>query len=377
MASSTAIVSQLLRSLRNLATSAHTGLEAKRSAHPPGEDSKEVQPRHHWLTVYPFEVVAWLGLLTAVIFLRSNGLRIDWVTFNYTIPPLVPVIAKAFAVGVVAQAVYAQFYRRDLATYLREITTVRWLVLSLRVWIAVLLFNYIYFWLKVCVPLVNQRLWDEALLNLDSAVHLGYSPSVFLTELMSGTVMLRGLDLWYGWWLPTISYSVAFFCASASASIRRPFVLSCVLIWVVGAWLYVAIPALGPAYVSSEVWAEVRDELPSAQSGQQLLWENYSVVVAGRSGGLKQFNPTRGIAAMPSLHVGVHWLLLLWVRKHLRPFYLLAIVACVLTFLGSIVTGWHYAIDGYVGILLAHLVYWISQRSEAARRTPTQAAATS
>jgi hypothetical protein len=125
-----------------------------------------------------------------------------------------------------------------------------------------------------------------------------------------------------------------------------------------------AMPALGPVYAFPDQWQEVLTEMPLAEGGQQLLSENYQKVLAGRTGVLRQFNPTRGIAAMPSLHVGAHWMLMLWLRRYARPLFLPAVIATGLTLLGSIVTGWHYAVDGYVGIGLGQLSYWLANRTE-------------
>jgi membrane-associated phospholipid phosphatase len=63
---------------------------------------------------------------------------------------------------------------------------------------------------------------------------------------------------------------------------------------------------------------------------------------------------------MPSLHVGGHWLLMLWARRLARPLFMPAVVGTFLTFLGSLVTGWHYAVDGYIGIVLAQTAYWLA-----------------
>jgi len=58
---------------------------------------------------------------------------------------------------------------------------------------------------------------------------------------------------------------------------------------------------------------------------------------------------------MPSLHVAAHAFLFLWallVGSRLRA-VLLAMT--ILTFLGSIATGWHYAVDSWAGLMLAAL----------------------
>ena len=321
-------------------------------------------PRGGLLRPYPFEITALAGLVAAVVFLRAQGLRIDWRTFEYTIPPLLPAMARYLLIGILAYVVYLKVRRRPLLPYVRRCFSAPWLLLTLRIWLGISVFTYTYFWLKVCVPLVNPRLWDPLLWQLDRLLHLGFSPSLFLVELARGTILVPVLDRWYAWWLPSVSLGIAFFVAFPGAIVRRRFALSCVLIWTLGAWMYVAMPALGPVYAFPDQWSELLEAMPGARGGQALLLENYQKILAGRSSDLKQFNPTRGIAAMPSLHVGVHWLIMLWLRKYARPLFLPAVLATVMTFIGSIVTGWHYAVDGYVGIALGQLSYWMANRLE-------------
>ena len=46
-------------------------------------------------------------------------------------------------------------------------------------------------------------------------------------------------------------------------------------------------------------------------------------------------------------------------------FATLFFVLTFFTFLGSLVTGWHYAVDGYAGFLLAAVLAWGSGRGSA------------
>ncbi len=286
-------------------------------------------------------------------------------TFNYTVPPLIPVMGKFFVVGICLYLLYAILRRESAWTYLKTILDWRWLFLSLRLWLVFLVFTFSYFWLKVCVPLVNSRLWDQAFWRLDTLLHLGFSPSLFMVELVQGTVLAPSLDRWYGWWLLSMSISVAFFCSYPTQLARRQFLFSCVVLWSAGAWIYVGLPALGPIYAFSEVWQKILPQIPYADAGHHLLWGNYQRVLEGRESGLlRAFKPALGIAAMPSLHVGGHWLLMLWTRRLARPLFMPAVVATFLTFLGSLVTGWHYAVDGYIGIALAQGAYWLALFAE-------------
>jgi membrane-associated phospholipid phosphatase len=105
--------------------------------------------------------------------------------------------------------------------------------------------------------------------------------------------------------------------------------------------------------------------MPRAASAQAALWENYQRVVEGREqGALRELNPTRGIASMPSLHVAIHALILFWMWKRETPLRAFWLIAVLLTFLGSLASGWHYALDGYAGLALAGLAWWAAQRLE-------------
>ena len=322
-----------------------------------------------WLP-HPFEIAAWGSLAVAVVFLRAHGLRIDWNTVVYTVPPLFRPTAQVLLAGPLLYAAYLLLRRRSLKPYLSRLLSRDWLVLWLRLWLTCFVFTYAYFWLKVCVPLINYRLWDQELWALDRIVHFGVSPSILLTELIQGTGLAGPIETWYGWWLPTMMFGLSFFCAAPDAGTRRRFMLSSVLIWTLGPWVYMAMPALGPVYVYGETWREIGSELPRNRAAQAMLWQNYQTVIAGRDGTLKRFNPTRGIAAMPSLHVGGHWLLLLWIRRRARPWLLPAAIGMAATLVGSVVTGWHYALDGYVGIAIATLAYWAAWRLDPEKARP-------
>lgn len=335
-------------------------------APPPPDEARG----HRWLGIlYPFELYTLALVAATVLFLRSRGLRIDWLTVEYTLYPMVPLLPGALFTGVGLQAVYRGLAGRSWAAvreYLGRVLTIRWLVLWLRLWIAAMLMTYAYFWLKISVPLVNHALWDRELWNLDVLLHAGVSPSIFVTQVFRDTPLLPLLDSWYGLWVDTVFYTMAFFSALPEELPRRRFMASCVFLWSLGSWLYLALPALGPIYAFPQVWNDLLDQMPSARAMQIRLWSNYQTVLGGRTGPLARFNPTLGVAAMPSLHVAAHWLWALWCRRHARPLFVLFVAGTLLTFIGSILTGWHYAVDGYAGLLLAWLCYRLAIAGEPA-----------
>ncbi len=309
------------------------------------------------LPLYPFEWICLLLTAGSILFLRSKGMRIDWRTVEYTVYPMVHALPKPLLIGVGLQLLVLLLLRRPLAVFLQALKSWRWWGLWLRLWIVCMALTYTYFWVKVCVPLLRADLYDPALWKLDRFLHFGFSPSVFATALLEKSSLAGWLDRWYGLWTPSVLVMLAFFTASTDSLLRRRFMLSCVFLWGLGCWLYVALPAVGPIYYVPELWREIAAKMPAASAMHEALWANYQKMLAGRNGVLREFNPIYAIAAMPSLHVGAHALFAFWSWRHARPIALVFIVATFLTFLGSLVTGWHYAVDGYAGILLAFASY--------------------
>lgn len=318
-------------------------------------------PPRHWAGVfrpYAFEIVTLASMLIAFVFLRAHGLRMDLETVRWVLVPPLGKLPAALGLGVGLQLLYRLLTRHSLKAYLREVVRPRWWILWLRLMLALVAMQYGYFWMKVSVPLVNPRLWDHALWRLDTVLHLGVSPSVFMVSLFAGTPLISVFDDWYGLWITTVFATLTFWSASLDDRLRRRILLSSVLLWTLGSWTYMSIPALGPAYLEPRVFDAVGGEMPGAQGGQQVLRENYRRILEGRRTGiLGALNPTRGIAAMPSLHVGLHFFFFLWARRRARPLVVFFALATVLTFMGSLLTGWHYAVDGYVGMFLAWVCY--------------------
>jgi hypothetical protein len=346
-----------------------------------------------------FELVAVGMAVAALGFLRLNRLHYGWNTIEYTFPPLVRALPRLLLAGVALQLLVhlvqgvldrlrarlparrtaagagergappggprATAWWAPAAGYLRALARPAWLLLWLRAWVAAMLFVYAYCWLKISVPLVRADLYDQALWKLDRLLHLGLSPNVFAIELVAGTPLARLLDSWYALWVPTMPIATAYFFAAARADRLKNFALAFVLLWTVGAWGYLALPALGPCYASPDVLDPIRHEIPSALAVQRALWANYLQMVRGRSGLLESFQPEFGVAAMPSLHVGAHALVFFWARRRERWLALPAGLATGLTFFGSLTTGWHYAVDGYAGIALAFGAVALADRWEA------------
>ena len=318
------------------------------------------------LPLYGVEIFALANLVATFVILRLHHLRIDWHAFKYIVWPLVVSLPRLFLLGAGVAILCRLLQRRPLGDLLRRLASPAWWLEWLRMWGAILLTTYTYFWLKVNVPILNGRTWDGAFWQLDILLHAGISPSILVTQLFKGSFLAGWTDHWYGIWKETVMLLSSGFLVLYQGELRRRFTFGTVLLWTLGAWGYVLLPALGPIYAFNGHFVEIMAQLPRATVAQAMLWKNYSTLMAGLAGEqIHSFNPTHGIAAMPSLHVAAHAFLAFWTWRYLRPIFVLFFVATGLTFIGSLLTGWHYAVDGYAGILLAWLSFYLAEISRA------------
>ena len=121
-----------------------------------------------------------------------------------------------------------------------------------------------------------------------------------------------------------------------------------------------------PAYRFPEIWLPLAPYLKHTQQVQRLLIANYRAVQISLRAGSEPINIFFGVAAFPSLHVGFQVLAFFWMHRLTRWGTVFALLA-LFTFIGSVVTGWHYVIDGVAGGLLAWACYAAAQRVPAIR----------
>lgn len=310
---------------------------------------------------YLFELLALANVILIIVLLRP--LRAPLVT----LPRIILTIGGGFllqtAAGVAVRAVVA-WRRGELARYFAAIRSVAWISDTLRIALASGVFIHAYSWIKLAIPLLHPRLFDRELWDLDAMLLAGHSPNEFFLTLFSAPGVLRVIDWSYAnVFFASLVIASAFFGSSPSRRLRVAFMDSNVALWLVGAWLYVALPSLGPAYRFPEVWLPLAALLDRTQTLQRLLMSNYQNVLQVARGLPRPVNVLFGVAAFPSLHVAFQTLVFLWMRRVWRWGELVFGVFVVVILIGSLVTGWHYLIDGIAGIALAWLCYFASARA--------------
>lgn len=284
-----------------------------------------------------------------------------------TLPRLMVMTAAVMlvqiAAGVAIRAVVA-WRRGQLSAYLGVVRSLPWITDTLRIAIFSAMSVQAYGWIKLAIPLLNARLFDQELWDLDARLFAGHSPTELVLTLFSGHAVLRAIDWIYAnGFFATLMIASAYFGSSASRRFRVAFMDSNVSLWLIGAWLYVVIPSLGPAYRFPEVWLPLASLLDRTQTMQRLLMTNYQNVLQLAEGLPRQVNVMYAVAAFPSLHVAFQTLIFLWMRRVWRWGGIVFGVAALTILIGSVVTGWHYLIDGIAGILIAWLCYRLSSRA--------------
>ncbi|HEX6178071.1 MAG TPA: phosphatase PAP2 family protein, partial [Thermoanaerobaculia bacterium] len=256
-------------------------------------------------------------------------------------------------------------WRRGDRAYFAVIRQREWIVETLRLVLAAGVLTFTYGWIKLIVPIVHPRLFDQELWDLDRLLFFGLSPNVLFLDLFRAPLLLHAID----WSYAKIFYAASlvafgYFFSEPDRRVRVAFANGNAALWLIGAWLYMLVPSLGPAYRFPDLWFVHEQSLTTTQSLQALLMRNYQNVLrvwAGEKVGTV-IMIVFGIGAFPSLHVGFQAYVFFWMRKLWKSGQVLFGFFVLLIFLGSIVTGWHYFVDGLAGIGLAWGCYLLSWR---------------
>jgi hypothetical protein len=249
--------------------------------------------------------------------------------------------------------------------------------LTIIVWPLLVCFSNV----KSAIPLVQPFAWDEAFMQLDKTLHFGWHPWQLLQPVLGSPMITVIINFFYNLW-----FFVMFFClflqgfGAKNTALRYQYLIAFLLAWfVAGSILAIAFSSAGPCYytrigLSPDPYTPLMTYLLQANevypiwalTAQDMLWQAYS----------GEDSLVSGISAMPSLHVTVVTLqaIMGW-RMHRWLGWLLTIYAGFIL-LGSVHLAWHYAVDGYLAIILAFAIWWIAGRIAAWDQASDQLTAT-
>ncbi len=299
--------------------------------------------------------------------LLGAGDRFGPMLYSETLAVIVGVFLVAFFGGypiyVIAFVRPKRLTAYIVANMADRFLTRRRLLAALPVFVMMPVFLGAFTSLKSLIPVMNPYGWDVTFAAWDRTLHGGLDPWEWLQPLLGHPLISTSINLIYNSWLAVL-YIVLLWqtFSTQNPRLRMQFLLTFVLTWVLlGTVAATALASAGPVYFGRVTGVEdsfaplmaylqsVNESYPiGALNAQEFLWKIYL------EGG---YAPGSGISAMPSLHVAMVFLfaLLGW-RSGLFPGMVLTAYAVVI-FIGSVNLGWHYAIDGYVGIAGAWLIW--------------------
>jgi membrane-associated phospholipid phosphatase len=218
--------------------------------------------------------------------------------------------------------------------------------------------------LKRAIPTFS---WDLFLSRADIAIHAG-AP---WTWWVPNDTVIRWIDRLYIVWFPVITLFMIWVSWTSHRQLRTRALLCTLLVWILAGTLAAwALASAGPCYYGEVVQGpdpyaplsrRITDSGLVAGDVQRRLWEWR---LTGR------IAPLSGVSAMPSMHVAMAVLVALVVWRRSRPIGLVCWLYAAIVQVGSVVLGWHYAIDGYVGAFIVVVCWIISGRLMAPHTSP-------
>lgn len=226
---------------------------------------------------------------------------------------------------------------------------------------------------KSAIPAVVPYYADPWLADLDEWLHggpawkLAYS---FRSELWS-LLVLKCYDVaWFAQWFGTILYVALW--SNRVGRVRYLWAHALTLV-MTGTILAAALSSVGPIFYDHFADEPRFQGLRAAMDGIE-----HSYLVRGYADYLLILYETGksgfggGISAMPSVHVALAVLNALFLTSLNRWSGAAGWLFAALIFYGSIYTGWHYAVDGYLAAAVALTMWWLTGRMIAVPLCPTR-----
>lgn len=311
--------------------------------------------------LYPFEKIVIVYVLFAHVIANIFNFKL-----NYLVEYFFSQVAGALLLGCLLCGGYFLFFiirnrnNNKALIVLREYYFNNAFFLdSFRIILAVTITLIFFCNLKQIIPLVHPKLFDSLFWDLDIFLHFGLSPTLIALKIPKDSWVWPFMDkLYLTFFLKNMLVPWIFILQRKSKRLRDAVISAVCLLWIIGGLVYFLLPAMGPCYFKPELFKDIN--MPLNHKLQKFLLEEYVHFI--RNPLNYQAKTFYGIAAMPALHVAVPLLFTLFCLRLNKFLFLILLFYTILIWLSSIMLGWHYAIDGYAGVLLAVSTYLFSCR---------------
>ncbi|WP_374406025.1 phosphatase PAP2 family protein [Pelagerythrobacter sp.] len=228
--------------------------------------------------------------------------------------------------------------------------------------------------MKSSIGRINPFAWDETFIALDQAIH-GTDPWRLLQPIMGHPIVsLIASNLYHLWFALIYLGPIVFAFYVRERRLRLTFFIGYFATWtVVGMVFATLLSSVGPCFVGpilgNQHFAEQMAYLHEADriyplavlDVQQLLLDWHRSAEGGFG---------RGITAMPSMHVALCWLYVLATWRIDRRIGLAFFAFFVAIQLSSVHLAYHYAVDGYLSVLLVTAIWFACGKVAAAVGSP-------
>ena len=224
----------------------------------------------------------------------------------------------------------------------------------------------VYAFFKPLIPRFVPYSWDPLFAAADRLIFFGHDAWRVVWPLFGHPLGVWTINvlyhLWFFWML-LVWVLVAF--ATRHRGERVRFLMATVLTWLVGGTILATVfSAVGPCYYGvfvpgpnpfAELMANlfaINDHAPVyALAVQDMLLRG-------------QMNPSpgvlAGISALPSMHIADAVLRTRIAFVYSRRFGMASLALTGVICVGSVLLGWHYAVDGIAGAIVALAAWWVS-----------------
>jgi hypothetical protein len=230
--------------------------------------------------------------------------------------------------------------------------------------LALLPFMYVFTQIKANIPVLVPFSWDITFDDWDRILHFGLRPWEWLQPVFGYWPITFVVNFNYNFWFVTMWIVWVYFAFMPKPDeTRTRFFLTFLLTWAIGgSALAVFLSSAGPCYFTRlgyapDPYAPLMSYLRHADTiapiwaleVQNMLWQGHI--------GKSIFD---GISAMPSMHNGTALLFALAAFQVNRVAGWVLSVHALFIFLGSVLLGWHYAVDAYLAWLLTLAIWFLS-----------------
>lgn len=216
---------------------------------------------------------------------------------------------------------------------------------------------------------------DRAQADIDAWLHFGVDPWIWLHSFLGQDWIRSIIEFNYNVIWFVLCFGALFFVATSPSAdrIRKRYLLLFAFVWIgCGNILAGLFLSAGPAFYGEVVGDHTRfaDLVAflsrggggsSAAGFQTYLWELHESGSAGFGS---------GISAFPSIHVGLITLNALFLNGYSKRLGIVAFAYVAVIQISSVYLGWHYAIDGYVSMVVVVAAYYGLAALLKRRRTP-------